>query len=284
MRVKITWRTMNIMPALLVRSMATFYKSLWLYTFYETKQSAMQSIENGNAIIIKSSASKALIWEATSITSLRKSTTVNGVELLVKSFHHSAVISPEVAGEQSPLACHKEGSVPIRQESERKSSFSIPECLQSFAEIGEVSKAFESYGIMRSNKVQPDQVVFNALIPACGQLGAVDRDFDVLAEMRAETQSIDPDHITVGALIRACSNACQLRGTPEVYTIAFNSCSQTGDWEFVCNVYDDMTRKRDAPDQMFLSTLKDVVGILENLILPVKSCKKPGINEYKLGS
>lgn len=38
----------------------------------------------------------------------------------------------------------------------------------------------------------------------------MDRAFDVLAEMMAETQPIDPDHITVGALIKACSNAGQV--------------------------------------------------------------------------
>lgn len=53
-------------------------------------------------------------------------------------------------------------------------------------------------------------MVFNALITACGQSGAVDRAFDVLAEMRAETHPIDPDHITIGALIKACSNAGQV--------------------------------------------------------------------------
>lgn len=55
--------------------------------------------------------------------------------------------------------------------------------------------------------MKPDRVVFNALITACGQSGAVDRAFDVLAEMGAETQPIEPDHITIGALMKACANA-----------------------------------------------------------------------------
>ncbi|XP_034681368.1 pentatricopeptide repeat-containing protein MRL1, chloroplastic isoform X2 [Vitis riparia] len=129
---------------------------------------------------------------------------------------------------------------------------------------GQVAKAFGAYGIMRSKKVEPDRVVFNALITACGQSGAVDRAFDVLAEMRAETQPIDPDHITVGALIKACTNAGQvdrarevykmidqynIKGTPEVYTIAVNSHSQIGDWEFAYSVYTDMTRKGVVPDE-----------------------------------
>ncbi|XP_057997385.1 pentatricopeptide repeat-containing protein MRL1, chloroplastic isoform X2 [Hevea brasiliensis] len=140
---------------------------------------------------------------------------------------------------------------------------------------GQMAKAFGAYGIMRSKKVKPDRVVFNALITACGQSGAVDRAFDVLAEMRAETQPIDPDHITVGALINACAKAGQvdrakevynmmhefdIKGTPEVYTIAVDSCSQTGDWEFARSVYDDMKRKGVAPDEMFLSALIDVAG------------------------
>lgn len=59
-------------------------------------------------------------------------------------------------------------------------------------------------------RVQPDRVIFNALITACGQSGAVDRAFDVLAEMRAEPKPIDPDHVTVGALMRTCIQAGQV--------------------------------------------------------------------------
>ncbi|KAJ7967220.1 Pentatricopeptide repeat [Quillaja saponaria] len=143
------------------------------------------------------------------------------------------------------------------------------------ARAGQVAKAFGVYGIMRSKNVKPDRVVFNALISACGQSGAVDRAFDVLAEMAAETQPIDPDHITLGALIKACANDGQvdrarevykmihqfnIKGTPEVYTIALNCCSQTGDWEFACSVYSDMTSKGVVPDEMFLSALIDVAG------------------------
>ena len=59
--------------------------------------------------------------------------------------------------------------------------------------------------------MKPDRVVFNALITACGQSGAVDRAFDVLSEMMSETQPIEPDHVTVGALMKACVNAGQVR-------------------------------------------------------------------------
>lgn len=41
-----------------------------------------------------------------------------------------------------------------------------------------------------------------------------------------------------------------IKGTPEVYTIAVNSCSQTGDWEFASRVYEDMKRKGVAPDEV----------------------------------
>lgn len=58
--------------------------------------------------------------------------------------------------------------------------------------------------------MKPDRVVFNALITACGQSGAVDRAFDVLAEMNAEVHPVDPDHITIGALMKACANAGQV--------------------------------------------------------------------------
>ncbi|XP_031285000.1 pentatricopeptide repeat-containing protein MRL1, chloroplastic-like [Pistacia vera] len=143
------------------------------------------------------------------------------------------------------------------------------------AKAGQVAKAFGAYGIMRSKNVKPDRVVFNALITACGQSGAVDRAFDVLAEMNAETRPIDPDHITVGALIKACANAGQvdraqevykmihkynIKGTPEVYTIALNCCSQTGDWEFARSIYSDVRRKGVVPDEVFLSALIDVAG------------------------
>ncbi|KAJ6395755.1 hypothetical protein OIU77_020919 [Salix suchowensis] len=143
------------------------------------------------------------------------------------------------------------------------------------ARAGQVAKAFGAYGIMRSKNVKPDRVVFNALITACGQSGAVDRAFDVLAEMTGEVQPIDPDHITIGALMKACTNSGQvdraqevynmvhkynIKGTPEVYTIAVSSCSQIGDWEFACKVYDDMTRIGVIPDEMFLSALIDVAG------------------------
>lgn len=148
------------------------------------------------------------------------------------------------------------------------------------AKAGQVAKAFGAYGIMQSKNVKPDRVVFNALITACGESGAVDRAFDVLAEMRSEIHPIDPDHITVGALMKACAKAGQIdrargvykmldeyniKGTPEVYTIAVNSCSQKGDWEFACAVYSDMTRRGVAPDEMFISALIDVAGHAGNL-------------------
>ena len=41
-----------------------------------------------------------------------------------------------------------------------------------------------------------------------------------------------------------------IRGTAELYTIAVNSCSHRGDWEFACSVYDDMIRKGVAPDEV----------------------------------
>lgn len=58
--------------------------------------------------------------------------------------------------------------------------------------------------------MKPDCVVFNALITACGQSGAVDRAFDVLSEMKAEARPIEPDQITIGALMKACANAGQV--------------------------------------------------------------------------
>ncbi|KAF8405356.1 hypothetical protein HHK36_010260 [Tetracentron sinense] len=167
------------------------------------------------------------------------------------------------------------------------------------ARAGQVAKAFGAYGIMRSKKVKPDRIIFNALITACGQSGAVDRAFDVLAEMRAETEPIDPDHITVGALIKTCAVAGQvdrarevykmihqynIKGTPEVYTIAVNSCSHTGDLEFALSVYNDMTRNDVVPDEMFLSALIDVAGHAGKVDVAFKIIQDARIRGIRLGN
>jgi len=129
--------------------------------------------------------------------------------------------------------------------------------------------------------VKPDRVVFNALISACGESGAVARAFDVLSEMTAESSEskgsrpILPDHVTVGALMKTCIQAGQadrarevykmlqeynIKGTPEVYTIALRSCSLTGDLGFALKIYEDMNKIGVKPDEMFLSALVDVAG------------------------
>lgn len=41
-----------------------------------------------------------------------------------------------------------------------------------------------------------------------------------------------------------------IKGTPEVYTIAVNSCSQVGDLEFALCVYGDMKRNGVVPDEV----------------------------------
>lgn len=64
----------------------------------------------------------------------------------------------------------------------------------------------------------PDRVIFNALITACGQSGAVDRAFDVLAEMGVEPTPIEPDHVTVGALMKTCARAGQVSSPHVVIT------------------------------------------------------------------
>lgn len=46
-----------------------------------------------------------------------------------------------------------------------------------------------------------------------------------------------------------------IKGTPEVYTIAVNSCSQVGDLEFALSVYGDMKRNGVVPDEVFHSAL-----------------------------
>lgn len=55
-----------------------------------------------------------------------------------------------------------------------------------------------------------------------------------------------------------------IKGSPEVYTIALNCCSQTGDWEFACSVYNDMKKKGVVPDEvpLFLNVIFQVAYLL----------------------
>ncbi|XP_020598336.1 pentatricopeptide repeat-containing protein MRL1, chloroplastic isoform X2 [Phalaenopsis equestris] len=163
------------------------------------------------------------------------------------------------------------------------------------ARAGQIAKAFGAYGIMRSKNVQPDRVVFNALITACGRAGALDRAFDVLAEMRGEPKPVDPDHVTIGALVKTCIQTGQakrarevykmlhlfnIKGTPDVYTIAVNSCCENGDLEFALSIYDDMKNNCVLPDEMFLSTIIDVAGHAQNIdaaFAILKDAKNRGI-------
>lgn len=41
-----------------------------------------------------------------------------------------------------------------------------------------------------------------------------------------------------------------IKGSAELYTIAVNSCSHHGDWEFACSVYADMIKNNIAPDEV----------------------------------
>ena len=43
-----------------------------------------------------------------------------------------------------------------------------------------------------------------------------------------------------------------IKGTPEVYTIAVNSCSKSGDWDYACSIYSDMKEKLVVPDDVCL--------------------------------
>lgn len=54
----------------------------------------------------------------------------------------------------------------------------------------------------------------------------------------------------------------KIKGTPELYTIAVNSSSQTGDWNFACNVYRDMTKKGVIPDEVLWFLIKLLTVVL----------------------
>ena len=60
-------------------------------------------------------------------------------------------------------------------------------------------------------KIKPDQVILNSLISACGRSGALERAFDVLDELSSEDIPVEPNHVTIGALIKACSWAGQVK-------------------------------------------------------------------------
>lgn len=173
------------------------------------------------------------------------------------------------------------------------------------AKAGQVAKAFGAYGIMSSKKVKPDRVVFNALISACGESGAVARAFDVLSEMTAEaseskgSKPILPDHVTVGALMKTCIQAGQadrarevykmlqeynIKGTPEVYTIALRSCSLTGDLGFALKIYEDMNKIGVQPDEMFLSALVDVAGHARRADAAFEIMKDARAKGYQVGT
>ncbi|KAG8095408.1 hypothetical protein GUJ93_ZPchr0012g22106 [Zizania palustris] len=173
------------------------------------------------------------------------------------------------------------------------------------AKAGQVAKAFGAYGIMSSKKVKPDRVVFNALISACGESGAVARAFDVLSEMTAESSEskvckpILPDHVTVGALMKTCIQAGQadrarevykmlqeynIKGTPEVYTIALRSCSLTGDLGFALKIYEDMNKIGVQPDEMFLSALVDVAGHARRADAAFEIMKDARAKGYQVGN
>ncbi|PKI79271.1 hypothetical protein CRG98_000343 [Punica granatum] len=74
-----------------------------------------------------------------------------------------------------------------------------------------------------------------------------------------------------------------IKGTPEVYTIAVNCCSLTGDWEFAMTVYNDMIKKDVAPDEMFLSALIDVAGHAGNVDAAFEAVNKARKDGMHLG-
>uniref|UniRef100_A0A0E0EW93 PROP1-like PPR domain-containing protein n=1 Tax=Oryza meridionalis TaxID=40149 RepID=A0A0E0EW93_9ORYZ len=149
------------------------------------------------------------------------------------------------------------------------------------AKAGQVAKAFGAYGIMSSK------------VNACGESGAVARAFDVLSEMTAEaseskgSKPILPDHVTVGALMKTCIQAGQeynIKGTPEVYTIALRSCSLTGDLGFALKIYEDMNKIGVQPDEMFLSALVDVAGHARRADAAFEIMKDARAKGYQVGT
>lgn len=65
----------------------------------------------------------------------------------------------------------------------------------------------------------------------------------------------------------------KIKGTPEVYTIAVNCCSQSGDWEFARNVYDDMTKKGVIPDEVILLLLVFPHDLACTILFFMRTCR-----------
>eukprot|EP00252_Welwitschia_mirabilis_P018878 TRINITY_DN4236_c0_g1_i2.p1 TRINITY_DN4236_c0_g1~~TRINITY_DN4236_c0_g1_i2.p1 ORF type:complete len:513 (+),score=117.98 TRINITY_DN4236_c0_g1_i2:201-1739(+) len=113
--------------------------------------------------------------------------------------------------------------------------------------------------------------------------------------MRAEPHPLDPDHITIGALLNACSqsgqfdralevyrmlNEYRIKGTPDVYTMAINACGQNGNLEIAAAIYNDMKEKGVRPDETLFSALIDVAGHAEKVEVCfryLKDAKRQGI-------
>lgn len=49
-----------------------------------------------------------------------------------------------------------------------------------------------------------------------------------------------------------------IKGTPDVYTIAVKSCSETGDLEFALSIYSDMKKNGVVPDEVIIQHLMDM--------------------------
>ncbi|KAK9677767.1 hypothetical protein RND81_11G165200 [Saponaria officinalis] len=147
--------------------------------------------------------------------------------------------------------------------------------------------AFNVMRLVREAGLKADYKLYTTLISTCAKSGKVDKMFEVFHEMVNSGE--EPNVHTYGALIDGCARAGQvakafgaygilrskadrvkgvykmidqydIKGTPELYTIAVSSCSQAGDWEFACNVYADMKKKDVIPDEMFFSALIHVAG------------------------
>ncbi|XP_020520327.1 pentatricopeptide repeat-containing protein MRL1, chloroplastic isoform X2 [Amborella trichopoda] len=170
----------------------------------------------------------------------------------------------------------------------RKPSLSTFNMLLSvYASSHDSEGAFRVLALVKEAGLKADCKLYTTLISTCAKSGKVDGMFEVFHEM--VNTGVEPNVHTYGALIDGCARAGQIakafgaygimrskvdralevykmvhgyniKGCPDVYTIAVNSCSEKGDLDFALRVYDDMKENGVKPDEVFFSALIDVAG------------------------
>ena len=76
------------------------------------------------------------------------------------------------------------------------------------AEIKDVIRAEELFGMMKRQGVQPNEVTYNVLMKAYSKAGKANRVFEVFDEMIRE--GIEPNELIFNTAINACAINCDI--------------------------------------------------------------------------